>query len=96
MTDCTEIPKLWRENLTHMLGAGDHIRKRQHGYRNYFCASVSDNPDYLSMLEMVDAGLVVKYGREVQHGTLQFFRATESGCKAIGMSAAAIKRALSN
>jgi hypothetical protein len=83
---------LWRENLVHMLGAGSHIPKRQHGYRNYFCSSVGGK-DYLVMLEMEVAGLV-KYGKKINGSTCQYFYATEKGCEAIGLSKAAIRRAM--
>jgi hypothetical protein len=88
----TKIKPLWRENLIHMLGCGSHIPKRNHGYRNHYCAStIGSNDDYQSMVEMQKAGLV-KAGRRTTD--MQFFYATETGCKAIGLSAAVIKRAL--
>lgn len=43
--DSTELKPLWRENLTHMLGCGQQIPKRQHGGRKInddmqvFCAT---------------------------------------------------------
>jgi hypothetical protein len=86
-----ELKLLWKESLTHMLGAGSHIPKRQHGYRNQFCSTVGSE-DHVSMLEMEVAGLVVK-GQTI-NGDMQFFYATEAGCEAIGLSKAAIKRAL--
>lgn len=86
-----KLKPVWKENLTHMLGAGSHIPKRQHGSRNRFCSTISSK-DHVSMLEMEAAGLVVK--GQTLYGGLQFFFATEAGCKAIGLSKAAIKRAL--
>jgi hypothetical protein len=91
MRQMTELKPLWKENLTHMLGAGSHVPKKQHGYRNQFCASLGDE-DHISMLQMEVAGLVVK-GRILNSG-MQFFCATKAGCKAIGLGKAAIKRAL--
>lgn len=83
---------LWRENLVHMLGAGNHIPKRQHGYRNHYCASIDDK-DYFVMLEMEKVGLV-RAGKKINGATCQFFYATEKGCQAIGLSKSAIKRAM--
>jgi hypothetical protein len=86
-----KLKPLWQETLTHMLGAGSHIPKEQHGCRNQFCASLGSE-DHMSMLQMEAVGLVVK-GRRL-NGDMQFFYATEAGCKAIGLSKAATKRAL--
>jgi hypothetical protein len=90
-TALQELDPLWRENLVHMLGCGSHISKRNHGYRNHFCSSVGSK-DHTSMLQMEVAGFVVK-GRSL-NGGMQFFYATEAGCKAIGLNKTAIKRAL--
>lgn len=88
------LPPLWRENLTHMLGAGSHIPKKQHGYRNHFCAVLSiRNKDYESMIEMIEAGLVFA-GVTINFNECQYFHATVAGCQAIGLSKAAIKRAM--
>jgi hypothetical protein len=89
-----QIKPSWIELLTHMLGAGKHIRKKQHGYRNYFCASVSDScPDYIAMMEMDLHGLV-RCGPKINNGTSQLFFATLDGCNAIGLSEPAKKRAM--
>lgn len=90
------IPPLWRENLVHMLGVGNHINKKLHGYRNRFCVNTAEhNEDYQSMVGMMEAGLVVP-GEKINGGATQFFHATKAGCKAIGLSEAVTKRALEN
>lgn len=89
----TELPPLWKEKLTHMLGAGSHIPKAQHGYRNYFCVQTeSYDEDYHTMVTMERAGLV-KVGKMSQYG-VQFFHATDAGCRAIGLSDKAVQRAM--
>lgn len=80
------------ELLTHMLGAGPHIARKMHGYRNYFCAGIGGG-DYQALVEMGAAGLV-KAGGTINDGTMQYFYATVEGCKAIGLHKAAIKRAM--
>jgi hypothetical protein len=79
------------ELLTHMLGAGSHVKRSNHGYRNYFCAGIG-SPDYAAMIVMEAAGLV-KSAHKINGGTDQYFFATLEGCKAAGLSKAAIKRA---
>lgn len=88
------ITDLDKENLTHMTGTGSHIPTNQKGYRNYFCATVSDlDPDYQSMVRMELNGLVLA-GRKVNDGNQQYFYATEAGCKAIGLTEEQTKRVL--
>lgn len=81
----------WIEILRHMLGAGPHIAKSKHGYRNYYCASIGDD-DHKNLLEMAQSGLV-KPGRIINNGSDQYFYATVSGCEEIGLRKAAINRA---
>lgn len=88
----TTINAEWANKLRHMLGAGSEIPKANHGYRNRFCAEVG-GPDHADLREMEAAGLVVAGGL-INDGKGQFFHATLAGCKAIGLSRAAIKRAL--
>ncbi len=91
----TKYPPEWLEKLTHMLGAGKEVKKSCHGYRNRFCAAIGGD-DYKIMKLMEKAGLVT-VGSEINYrtsnNTAQFFHATLEGCKAIGLSKAAIKRA---
>jgi hypothetical protein len=82
---------LWIDLLTHTLGAGSHVRKSKHGYRNHFCASVGSDSDK-AFEEMVAAGLAEK-GSSLNGGKSVYYRATVEGCKAVGLSKAAIKRA---
>jgi hypothetical protein len=89
METTVSLPKRFTEALTHMLGAGSHIPKRSHGYRNYYCANVGD-PD---MADMEKAGLVTA-GCVINNGSQQYYSATLAGCQAIGLSKAAIKRAM--
>ncbi len=83
-----------KELLTHMLGAGEHICKTKHGYRNYFCAEIGGS-DYGTMIEMERIGLVVA-GRKINLGRDQFFHATTEACEAIGLNREAIARAFSD
>ena len=82
------------EILTHMLGASKHHKKSSHGFRNYFCAEVSSDT-YKVLRQMAFLGLV-REGRKINQDRDQYFIATEAGCKAIGLSKAATKRALSS
>lgn len=86
------VPQKHIELLVHMLGAGEHVRRSNHGYRNRFCAGVGGD-DHRIMLEMEAAGLVVA-GPIINGGRSQFFGATLAGCKAAGLSDAATERAL--
>jgi len=88
------LPQQWRDKLIHMLGAGSHYKKSQHGFRNRYCANVG-GMDYQILLDMKDAGLVI-HGHAINDGQDRFFFATEAGCKAIGLSKAATKRAMSD
>lgn len=76
--------------LIHMLGLGRHIPTRDRGYRNHFCATIG-SPDYSTMLDMRDLGLVVE-GRIINNGTSQYFHATKHGMKVVGMTDAEIER----
>jgi hypothetical protein len=84
----------WVDLLTHTLGAGSHVRKSRHGYRNYFCATV-ESKEANSFDEMVAAGLAEK-GQVINGGKQVYYRATVDGCNAIGLSKAAIKRAFAD
>ncbi|AMV31747.1 hypothetical protein VN12_06470 [Pirellula sp. SH-Sr6A] len=86
-----ELPEEWVRLLTHTLGAGARVRKSKHGYRNHFCAVIG-TPTCDVWEEMVSYGLAER-GGEINNSTNRYYRATEAGCKAIGLSKAAIKRA---
>ena len=79
------------DNLRHMVGAVFNVAKRNWGYRNHFAAGEDDVP---SMEKLRNAGFVIK-GRKFHIGeTDYYYHATLEGCKAIGLSKAATKRAL--
>jgi len=79
------------DNLRHMVGAVSNVAKRNWGYRNSFAAGEDDVP---SMERLLDAGFVVR-GRKFNIGeTDYYYHATLEGCKAIGLSKAATRRAL--
>lgn len=75
-------------NLRHMVGAATNTPKKQWGYRNHYASGSKDNP---SMERLVAVGYAIM-GKPYQNGF--YYHATEKGCKAIGLSKAAIKRAL--
>lgn len=76
--------------LQHMLGAVPHRLKRQWGLRNYFCANASGAARE-AMQRLADAGLTT-IGHESE--TQVYFHATRLGCKAAGLDATGIKRAM--
>lgn len=87
-----EVTKEQADLLTHTVGAGPHIKRRNHGYRNRFCAEVGSK-HYAAMREMERAGLVTSVGA-INEGRDVYFMATLAGCEAIGLSKAATKRAM--
>lgn len=74
--------------LTHMLGVGDHVPKKQWGYRNHYCARAG-SPEEAELMELVGLDLVEKGAERL---TSTYFHCTELGCKAAGLSKAAILR----
>lgn len=75
--------------LQHMLGAGKQYPKCKWGWRNYFAAGSGQQHE--AMQRLVAAGLAMA-GRLV--GDMTYFYATRLGCKAAGLDAAGIKRAM--
>jgi hypothetical protein len=75
--------------LQHMLGAGEQYPKCKWGWRNYFAAGSGQQHE--AMQRLVAAGLATA-GRLV--GDMTYFYATRLGCKAAGLDAACIKRAM--
>lgn len=73
------------EILRHMLGVGEHIPARDWGYRNCLQAR-EDGSDMPSLLRLQANGLARNYRAD-------YWQATEDGCKAIGLTAAQIKKA---
>ncbi len=82
---------LWTNLLRHTLGVREGVRKSDYGYRNRFCVSVGSADD-LVFQEMVVAGLAEE-GDAINNGKARYYRATLEGCKVVGLSKAAIKRA---
>ncbi len=76
------------DKLRNMLGVGQDRPRRVWGYRNYYVAGKGSEP---AMRRLESAGLV----REIfSCGDTTYFRATEEGCKAVGMNDAQVKRAM--
>lgn len=75
--------------LQHMLGAVQGKPKYRWGYRNYFAAGSVQQHE--AMQRLVAAGLATA-GRAANEMT--YFHATRLGCKAAGLDAAGIKRAM--
>nr|WP_314632148.1 hypothetical protein [uncultured Janthinobacterium sp.] len=75
--------------LQHMLGAGKQYPKCKWGWRNYFAAGSGQQHE--AMQRLVAAGLAMA-GHLV--GDMTYFYATRLGCKAAGLDAAGIKRAM--
>ncbi len=75
--------------LQHMLGAVQGKPRNRWGYRNYFAAGSGQQHD--AMQRLVSTGLATA-GRAANEMT--YFHATRLGCKAAGLDAAGIKRAM--
>jgi len=75
--------------LHHMLGAVQHYPKSKWGWRNYFAAGSGQQHE--AMQRLVAAGLATA-GRA--DGDMTYFYATRLGCKAAGLDATGIKRAM--
>ncbi|MGK5071024.1 hypothetical protein [Janthinobacterium sp. RT4P48] len=75
--------------LQHMLGAVQQYPKSKWGWRNYFAAGSGQQHE--AMQRLVVAGLATA-GRAC--GDMTYFYATRLGCKAAGLDAAGIKRAM--
>lgn len=75
------------DDLRHAVGMVSNARPSKWGYRNYYNASL----DHAGMLRMEALGFVTR-GRSA--GESVNFYVTEAGCKAIGLPAAATRRAL--
>ena len=74
--------------LQHMLGATEQHAKSRWGFRNHYCCGVQDRA---SMERLVAAGLARPGAALLQS---RYFHATIDGCRAAGLNAAAIRRAL--
>lgn len=78
------------KKLQHMLGAVSERPKRQWGLRNYYCANASGAARE-AMQRLADAGLATMGHKDDKQA---YFHATRLGCRAAGLSGAAIKRAM--
>ncbi|UOA08360.1 hypothetical protein [Methylobacter sp. S3L5C] len=87
----TELNDVDLKNLRHMLGASANQKKSEWGYRNYFAAAQGIQTEQMEKLLALN---LVEKGRTKIDLTL--YRATEAGCKAIGLGKAAILRAMEN
>jgi hypothetical protein len=74
------------DNLRHMLGVASNTKARDYGSRNYYNTS-DGGPDVDSMKRLQALGFVIP-------GRPSYWHATEAGCKAIGLNAKQINRAL--
>lgn len=89
-----ELTKSQENKLRHMLGAEPgRYPKRRWGFRNHYACETINEKCMSELRSMVDAGLLTQ-GRS--SGKLTFFRATEAGCRAVGMKGAQIRNALSD
>lgn len=77
------------DNLRHMLGVDERIHKRNWGYRNYYAAGGGGST--VSMERLVAAGFAE---RGQQYHNSHVYHATLEGCKAIGLNAKQIERAM--
>lgn len=77
------------KKLRHMLGVGPYRPQRHWGLRNYFACGGGENEKSMRRLE---AAGFVRQGHPYNESF--YFHATEEGCKAVGMNAAQIKRAM--
>lgn len=75
--------------LQHMLGAVQQYPRSKWGWRNYFAAGSGQQHD--AMQRLVAAGLATAGHAR---GDMTYFYATRLGCKAAGLDAAGIKRAM--
>lgn len=76
------------ENLKHMTGCDSRYPKKQWGFRNHFAPG---GKDIESMERLEFVGHVIRGNK---YYDTNYFHATESGCKAIGMKPMQIKNAL--
>lgn len=76
------------EKMRHATATFAGARASQRGTRNHYCSGSIDG----DLEEMKDLGFVVRWDRGQEFGGTTY-RVTALGCKAIGMSAAEIKRA---
>lgn len=79
------------ENLKHTLGATEHTKKKNWGYRNLFCAG---GDDIKSMQRLESEGLVREIKSSLIHPDSKYYIATEAGCKKLGFNKKQIANAM--
>lgn len=75
--------------LQHMLGAVKQYPKCKWGWRNYFAAGSGQQHEAMQRLVVAGMATVGRAG-----GDMTYFYATHLGCKAAGLDAAGIRRAM--
>jgi hypothetical protein len=85
------LPQEWVPILRHTLGARPEQSKKNHGYRNKY-AVTRGTEQYETLCAMAAAGYMQE-AKGSKGKPMAFFFATEKGCRAIGLSEDAIKRA---
>lgn len=79
------------KSLRHMLGVDpNRYKPSQFGFRNYYASPMSGRP--LESMRRLESAGFIRQG--VSGESTIYFHATEEGCKAVGMNAEQIKRAL--
>jgi len=79
-----------RRKLQHMLGAiPGHYPRSKWGFRNHYATNGGPALDALRRMQALG---LVSHGRT--SGRMEFFHATELGCRAIGLDNKQIQRAL--
>jgi len=74
--------------LRHMLGIGEHIKKRHWGYRNHFAPGGVD----IQYMERLEAAGLVRKGRVYED--TNYYHATEAGCVAAGLKPHQVRKAM--
>jgi hypothetical protein len=75
--------------LQHMVGVVEGKPKNRWGYRNYFAAGSGQQHEAMQRLVVADLATAGRTANE-----MTYFHATRLGCKAAGLDAAGIKRAM--
>jgi hypothetical protein len=81
------------ENIRHMTGCTSNTKKKNWGFRNYYCSAL-EGDGYESMRRLEKLGYVKQGIGSFLSETQMYFHATEEGCKAIGLDDKQIKRVM--
>ena len=82
----SELTKREEEILRHTTGSDSRYKKKEWGFRNYFCAGADDIP---LMDELTERGFL---NRQQNAGEDVYFFATVKALEALGFSKARIKK----